>query len=668
MSHLFSASRWTLALAAVAGCAVAAQAQFRAGGDGRLLERDLGVYNSGGLAGRDLTSSFRFARNVSFGRAGGGFSFMGDLGTQDYSDFVGGLGSNDLRDFRNRSQGSALSSRGVRASDTASYIQSLTSGTRRPNAFRGSYELPSSTYSKSFEFDTSPDFTGLPMVSNANSGRRRAGLLTDPLRQSDADSQRRLGASGGRGLPSLADSLGSTRLSAGAASRGDLGVDPAQRRSSRPDTLSGLTGRGLDNKGVGALAPPGTTTPRSLEESRIANETARRSMRESAKSRASAAPDRLDTSIDTSLPDTNLGPARQDTSRPALPSSYDRLLERLDKMAAPPGSTQDVPETTIPGVTPRQRPAERGAPGTNPPVGVTGRLEDLRSRLNRGAPVAASADDSTPSARLKPVTGLVGGSDWLTRKSSTLVESGAVLSSAERAAREAARTRAQRSVVVPGQSPEAVDPNAPRAIPDLDPETLRVIREAGGMVDAYMPVDASKRDPFGEHIAAGVEAMANGQYFQADDRFTSAAGIRPTELSAQFGRIHAQLGGATFKSAATNLRRMFRTRPEVAAMRYDPKLLPGADRIADLALRLRGLYDGQEGQTARDAALLAAYLGFQTGDTALRDEGLARLETLSAPDRAESDPRDAVLARFLRGVWEKAPDAPAPEPEEKGGK
>lgn len=657
------------ALAVLAGTSVAAHAQYRRSGDGRLLERDLGVYNSGGLQGRNLNESFRFARNVAFGKAGGGFSFMGDLGTSDYSDFVGGTGSDDLNDFRNRSQTSSLAGRGVRASDTSSYVQSLTAGTRRPNGFKGSFELPSTTYSKSFSFDTTPDFTGLPGIGTRSSGNRRSGLLTDPLGESDRMSRRNLGASGGRSSLSPVDTSGSTRLSAANSSQVDLSRDPlatARQRSGQADTLSGLTGKGLENRGIGV---PGTgdnglnsMRPRSLDDAKRTNESTRQAIRDSSRSRASASPNRVDTSIDTRVPDGNAAMDRPQGSQP-LNTSYENLIKRLDQLSKPPDATKDEGTTPPTDIRPGRQPLvpPREAPGsprlTEPDGGISGGITDLRSRLMRGS--RANEDLDSTSTRVKPVEGLVGGSDWLNRRSATLAQSGAVLSSSERAMRESARARATRSVTVTGEGEPATDPNAPRPLPELDPNTLRAIREAGGIVDSFVPVNPGKRDPYTEHVKAGQEAIVNGQFFDADDRFSIAAGIRPSELAPQMGRIHAEIGGAIFRTAANNLRKVFRARPEAAAVRYEAKLLPDKDRLDDVVQRLR-LGAQSPGQSGRDAALLMGYIGFQTDNEALRAEGLDLLEKLSDPKVQDSDPRDGVFARFLREVWAKAPPAEQP--------
>jgi hypothetical protein len=638
-----------MALLVAAGAAADAHAQYYQSNGGRILERDLGVYNSGGLAGRDLNSSFRFAQNVSFGRAGGGFGFMGSLGTSDYSDFVGGLGSNDLRGFRDRSQGSALAGRGVRPSDTASFAQSLTAGTRRPNAFQGTLETPSSTYSKSFQFDTRPDFTGISGAASSSASRRATDALggnsIQNTNREDRLANRRMGLSGGRGPLTAGDSYGSTRLSASDRTAVDLGSSSQSRRATSPDSLSGMTGRGLQQRDF-ASGGDNSASPRSLTEARAATERARQSMRDSEKTRAALSPDRVDTSIDTRVPGTTASVDRPGSTAAGVNNSYDKLIERIDRLARPdsttsPTTTPDRGMPVRPGMTPDLQ------PGTQPSSG----LEDLRTRLQRGA---GSVDEAPKTDdRVKPVSGLIGGTDWLSRRSVTLSQTGAVLPSTERQAREAARQSIEREAMGLSPRPDDVVPTdtapAERRI-GLDPDILRGIREAGGIVDTFIPAKAGAKDPFAEHMRAAQEAIQARQFFEADDRFASASSIRPSELSPRVGRLHAQLGGALFRTAAASLRNILRMRPETAAAKYAPALLPHEDRLADLVIRLRES-SKTSGQTGRDSALLMSYIGFQTGDATLQAEGIDLLEKYGSSTEADSDPRDAVLARFLREVW-----------------
>ncbi|MCC6425305.1 MAG: hypothetical protein IT435_00660 [Phycisphaerales bacterium] len=672
--------RATWAITLLAGLATSADAQYYRGGGGRLLERDLGVYNSGGLAGRDLNASFRFARNVAFGRAGGGFSFMGDLGTQDYGDFVGGLGTSDLNDFRNRSQGSSLANRGVRASDTTSYIQSLTAGTNRASGFRGTYETPSSSYSKSFTFDTSPDFTGLGAVGTRGRDRGRNGLITDPLRQEELSSQRSLGLSGGRSpLTRATDSYGSSQLSAGRRP-GDLGAE----------SLGGLTGRDRSGRGVGIPGVP-SITPSGASLGSQALENSNRLTREAERAARpnNAQSPRIDNTVDTRIP-TGAALDRPSGAKPidlstSTSSSYDQLLQRLDKFGkptpdkdvSPDAATQPaLPEREDPTLIPErartkpispESPAPDGSRITDPdrPEGLSRSIDKLRYRMLSGVDPTAPMPNLTPNKALQN-KGLVGGTDWLARKSNTIHQHGVILSSSERALREAARSH--RTATDPGlttqptATPGAEAPAAERTstLPDIDVQTLRAIREAGGIVDTFLPAGTDLRDIFAEHIKNGQEQMSRGQYFLADDNFSRAAGIRPNELSAQVASIHAQIGGAVFKTAAVHLRSVLRVRPEAAGARYDAKLLPAKERLDEVIIRLRETA-GWTGQPARDAALLLAYLGYQSDDAAMVTEGLDRLDKLSDPAQPDADLRDAVVAQFLRGVWLADPDAPPPQ-------
>ncbi|HRJ51060.1 MAG TPA: hypothetical protein PKU91_11020, partial [Phycisphaerales bacterium] len=341
-----------------------------------------------------------------------------------------------------------------------------------------------------------------------------------------------------------------------------------------------MTGRGLEDRGAGAIPPiPGSEGlgPRTLDETKRAFDASRRAMRDSDKTRATAAAERVETRIDTRVSDPTGDPDRFQAASPTDRSSYEKLIQRLDRFAPirePQDGDASTREPTAYGdgrpgsatLTPRvTQPADRG---------ISGHLDEIRSRLQRGQSLDPSpTTDAIPSS-IKPVSGLIGGTDWLTRKSPTLTQSGAVLSASERAARDSARTRLDRTIRVPGEAGEAQDSTAPRPLPELDPDTLRAIREVGGVVDSYLPVNPRARDPYVEHIRSAQEAMAKGQYFTADDRFASAVASKPNELAGHFGRIHAQIGGAIFRSGANNLRRIIRARPELSAIRFDPELLP----------------------------------------------------------------------------------------------
>ena len=210
-------------------------------------------------------------------------------------------------------------------------------------------------------------------------------------------------------------------------------------------------------------------------------------------------------------------------------------------------------------------------------------------------------------------------------------------------------------------------PGAPAVQLKFDPVAMRMIRESGGVSETFILAGVDDRNLFFEHMRRGEELLTQGRYFDAEERFISALAARPGDVTALYGRLHAEIGGGMFLSAATNLRKLLFDSPEASAMRWGGGLLPTAERIGFLRTDLRQRLD-REGQTAADAALLLAYLGYQTGDDALTREAIERMER-------SRDDADQRLAAFLRGIWlgeipEPAPEAvpePDPEPADEGG-
>jgi hypothetical protein len=110
----------------------------------------------------------------------------------------------------------------------------------------------------------------------------------------------------------------------------------------------------------------------------------------------------------------------------------------------------------------------------------------------------------------------------------------------------------------------------------LEGDTIRAIRDAGGIADTLLVGDVQPGDFFGEYLLAGQEAMAAGRYFDAEERFVRALGIRPDDVTAQVGRAHAQLGAGLFVSAAMNLALVRDRLVDVA----DPEVAPALARIS----------------------------------------------------------------------------------------
>lgn len=225
------------------------------------------------------------------------------------------------------------------------------------------------------------------------------------------------------------------------------------------------------------------------------------------------------------------------------------------------------------------------------------------------------------------------------------------------------------TVTTPGVQKPGTAPADPDATPDrtsgadptnaydpdrfrMDPGTLELIRASERPVEALIDPNASSRDIFSEHMRAGERLISSERYFEAEERFARALAVRPSDQTAQLGRVHAQLGAGLLLSGAVNLRTLFTLHPEMIGARYAGRLLPAPDRIDTLIITLReraGLLP-VEGRPLEDvsirraAALMLAYLGFQNQNAGVIKEGLDALRDFGAVD-------DRVLADVLRQIW-----------------
>lgn len=195
----------------------------------------------------------------------------------------------------------------------------------------------------------------------------------------------------------------------------------------------------------------------------------------------------------------------------------------------------------------------------------------------------------------------------------------------------------------------------------IDPATLSMLRNPGGTPSKDF-IAPDTQGVYAEHMKIGQRLLTSERYFDAEERFTQALTIRTNDVDAQVARIHAQLGAGMFLSAAVNLRSLFIEHPELVSVRYDPSLLPSPERIRETISRLReALPDARRENPslralrhARAAGLLMAYLGYQTGDLTLLNEGLdeARhaVDLVYQLSPSEEDAREARLLDLIRQV------------------
>ncbi|MBX3379958.1 MAG: hypothetical protein KF805_07670 [Phycisphaeraceae bacterium] len=218
---------------------------------------------------------------------------------------------------------------------------------------------------------------------------------------------------------------------------------------------------------------------------------------------------------------------------------------------------------------------------------------------------------------------------------------------------------------------------AGKIVPLVDSGTMDMIRDAGVSGARFIKPYKDDRDPFVNEMVQGEKLFARSQFFNAEEKFARALSMKPSDVSAFTARMHAQLAGGMYASAATNLQQLMTNHPEMASVRYARDLLPDDERVQLLAKDLDARMTtnprmlGATGlKTVRDAGLLRAYLGFQLGDRNAVERGINMMLT-SFDGRDTPTLNEQSLAVFLRGVWlgpaadvpPNAPEAaPAPEP------
>ncbi|MEC9372382.1 MAG: hypothetical protein VYC34_00995, partial [Planctomycetota bacterium] len=182
------------------------------------------------------------------------------------------------------------------------------------------------------------------------------------------------------------------------------------------------------------------------------------------------------------------------------------------------------------------------------------------------------------------------------------------------------------------------------------PAIAEAAREVLGLVEPRVqelaPPAAAERDLFAESMKEAQQALREGRWFDAEERFTSSLRLSPGNPLAAVGRVHSQLGAGLFRSAASNLRQLFLANPEMIGVRYQADLLPREQRLEDVRKMLR---ENQRigGEVGLESSLLLAYLARQSGD----QEGVR--SALSAYDAISADMKQPLssLMIVVRSVW-----------------
>ncbi|MEX2218172.1 MAG: hypothetical protein WD749_05375, partial [Phycisphaerales bacterium] len=609
---------WIAGLCGLAAAAHPALAQHA-------LDRNLQV-GSGGVnpAGRNIAEEVRFRNAIVTGNIPGGMSLRADVGYSAPGEMFTRLGSNDLYAFRRDSVYSGLGGLGIRGTDALQYQFAATTGNNPPPI---GYGVPTvrrfGTGATAASVQEPPRVAG-PLGSDIMTAPRPGTEMdiTPGLRSPAAfNSSRDLRPSL---LAQVRDEQGVTRLVTASSLRG-IAMEQGAAWSTLPGQGAGAV-PGLPATGAPTGAPTGdsrTGSERERDGDLAPNPfTPRGTEAQPVDTRIRH---RIETGADTRAP-------------------YDEVMDRVRRSAM----SEVQREIAARGGDP----AAQGA-GAAPGAAQGGaqdqradwerRLDDLREELRDprnpwGQPRDPHAQrpreqprpDQPPRYELPPQPGATG----------------ATGSTGATGPTGAARP--------PTTLPDATNPAR-----GMSPETIRLLRAARDEVKVLAP--STGMDPYAQAMRIAQDHLAGGRYFDAEERFTSALGARPGDPMAAAGRVNAELGAGMFLSASLNLRSLLVQHPEMAAVKYAQDLMPRPDRVGPLMDRLTEL-SGEDTPQGRDAGLLLAYMGYQTGGEPALRKGLEAMSRggCAAPDQMHR------LADMLRAVWlegapaERRPAGPAP--------
>lgn len=547
----------------------------------------------GNPTGRDVREQARLNDAIATGNVGGGRQFRGNVNYTAPFEFRGSTGSNASYNFyRETYRAGSATTQGLRGIESLQKTFNESVG-RDPGA--------SPILQREARGSAVGDYTGLAPLS-VDPARSPVGALRslaksasdrasepDTYRLSSPDgTARTLGASSLRGVYEQVIAPPAEGLAGGLQRAPGLGAPPTGRPAST--TLTERLGEKLSDK-VSEEARPDPLIGR-VPTSNLAYERILLEMR-------GETPERIEKEM-KELEDAERGAAGRVTTPGEPKGAKEQKPESEGKRELSPDRPRAAGEEDRP-LAPGERAPEQGD--------FRARLDRLRERLIMPQDERSLAD--AEHRRLK-------------------------------AAQEEARAEA-----------EAKGENGDVAAKRVASEQARELREsAKGLLGKsrarVKELIVPKADPSGytRHMTDGQRALSDGKWFDAEESFSRAMLFRDADPIAAVGRVHAQMGAGMFLSAASNLRALLRAHPEMAAVTYESTLLPRAQRLQSLAEALRESAQRNDA-FGRDAALLLAYLGFQTGAATDINAGLEAIQRINEYLAAEADPLDEVL----RAVW-----------------
>lgn len=569
-------------------------------GNGQALDANPSVYGSSNTYTRpSLVDELRFRNAIATGNAPGGLSFRGDIGYRAAGEFTGDLGSDALFAFRRDSLYSGLAGMGIRGTDALQYQFALTTGSAPPRNLIGNL-----SYTRDNQYASGADFQRpgvTPQIGTLGVNREQRDL--DPTGRALSTEPTITGFDSG-------SMMGTLRSSA-----------TYNTTSTMQPSLISVYAEGLDRRPVGLVASPllgVTPTPLVDERTKPANPLVAR-------------PANADTdpSVPGGLPSTR------------VTTSYDELVEQMRERVQ---SMRE--ESMVQGTTSTIKPEE-----TND-AWLVRQMEEIRRQLYGDQPTTPQqTDPNAPQDPNAPTT--TDPAQGENEGETTNPGTNPLISIPDQSETPLGQrlTEGQERLNELNKEFELNDPTKIK----IDRETLEILRgTAGDTVDELIVPGESDDDLYTKHIVTGQRLIASGRYFDAEERFTHALSIRPRDVIAQQGRLHAQIGAGMLLSASVNLQTLYSEHPELITRRYSGDLLPDEERIAALIKRLgerAGIIDMEirtrplEGDRVRvSAALLYAYIGYQKNDQGVVDAGLKVVSELGT----DSDRRFAGL---LQQLW-----------------
>ncbi|HEX8911130.1 MAG TPA: hypothetical protein VF796_02140 [Humisphaera sp.] len=187
-----------------------------------------------------------------------------------------------------------------------------------------------------------------------------------------------------------------------------------------------------------------------------------------------------------------------------------------------------------------------------------------------------------------------------------------------------------------GTAPGGAEPAAPTvpfppSEPTRRPEPLVVKSLATGVTSPTLA----------KVLGQAEDLMRAGKFKDALELYVQAETAAPNNPLVALGRGHAELGEASYRSAALDVRRALAADPALLVGKYDLKAMFPADRLAFIARDLTDLAAREPNDST--APFLLAYLSYNTGE---ESKTAGYLDTV---DKREGRPDP--ISRLMRRTW-----------------